>query len=162
MYMSLIRKPQLEDYQTYGEILYFNKDYNGALKCFGQCTGKYSNQSFEILFDVWIEPFDDALPLGQTLINSTNPSELIWQDYNEYIQLLSKKQKIIRMQRNIMNLLIKRYNQIEYALQMWHGRTKKHLIIRMRVKILSKVIDKNPNLTLGDLYTGEQQGQIRL
>jgi tetratricopeptide (TPR) repeat protein len=149
-YMSLI-KPQPEDYQTYGEILYFNKDYNGALNALANAPVNTVTNRLKFYSMFELNRFDEALPLAQALINTTNPSELIWQDYNEYAQLLNKTKDYSNAAK---------YYELAYQKDTTKLSTladvaktyEKALDYPSAVKYYQKVIDKNPNLTLGDLY----------
>lgn len=151
MYMSLI-KPQPEDYQTYGEILYFNKDYNGALNALANAPVNTVSNRLKLYSMYDLNRFDEAMPLAQTLINTTNPSELIWQDYNYYAQLLNKTKDYPNAAK---------YYELAYQKDTTKLNTladvarnyEKALDYPNAVKYYQKLIDKNPNLTLGDLYS---------
>lgn len=88
-YMSLI-KPQPEDYQTYGEILYFNKNYAASQEALAKAPVNNVTNRLKMYNMYDLQRYDEALSLGQTLINNTKKSDLIYQDYTYYADMLNK------------------------------------------------------------------------
>lgn len=88
-YMKLIN-PRPEDYQTYGEILYFNKEYENALVALAKAPINTVTSRLKMYSLYSQNKYDEALPLAQNLLNESKKDELIWQDYSYYADILYK------------------------------------------------------------------------
>lgn len=150
-YMSLI-KPQPEDYQTYGEILYFNKDFTGSLEALAKAPVNTVTNRLKMYSLHDQNKYDEAIPIAQTLVNTTSKSDLIYQDYAFYAEMLNKTKdyqgaaKYYELAYEADTTRISGITDIARAYERARDYPK-------AIQYYQKVIDVNPAHTLADMYS---------
>ncbi|MHB9055356.1 MAG: tetratricopeptide repeat protein [Paludibacteraceae bacterium] len=150
-YMSLI-KPQPDDYQTYGEILYFNKDYAGSLSALSNSPVNTVTNRLKMYNLHDQGKFDEAIPVAQTLINTTNKSELIYQDYSYFAEMLNKTKDYANAAK---------YYELAYQTDSTHKGAVTDIAraydnaknYPKAIEYYKKVLDSNPAYTMADIYS---------
>lgn len=94
-YMGLARLIP-EDYQIYGQILYFNNDYKEALAALAKAPINTVTNRLKMysMFDQ--KNFEEALPLAETLLKNAPKEELIIKDYTNMVAMLNDKKDYLR------------------------------------------------------------------
>ena len=150
-YMSLI-KPQPEDFQTYGEILYFNKDFTGSLEALAKAPVNTVTNRLKMYSLHDQNKYDEAIPIAQTLVNTTSKSDLIYQDYAFYAEMLNKTKdyqgaaKYYELAYEADTTRISGITDIARAYERARDYPK-------AIQYYQKVIDVNPAHTLADMYS---------
>ena len=150
-YMSLI-KPQPEDFQTYGEILYFNKDFTGSLEALAKAPVNTVTNRLKMYSLHDQNKYDEAIPIAQTLVNTTSKSDLIYQDYAFYAEMLNKTKdyqgaaKYYELAYEADTTRISGITDIARAYERARDYPK-------AIQYYQKVIDVNPAHTLADIYS---------
>ncbi len=88
-YLSLVN-PTPEDFQIYGQILYFAKKYDDAMNALNKAPLNTVTNRLKMytMFDQ--DKFEEALPLAETLVTTSPKSELIYQDYAYIAEMYNK------------------------------------------------------------------------
>lgn len=150
-YMSLI-KPQPDDYQTYGEILYFNKDYAGSLNALAKAPVNTVTNRLKMYSLHDQNKYDEAIPFAQTLVNTTAKSDLIYQDYAFFAEMLSKTkdyENAAKFYELAYQTDTTRTGTLSEAARAY-DRAKNY---PKAIEFYQKVIDVNPAHTMADIYS---------
>ena len=150
-YMSLT-KPVAEDYQTYGQILYFNKNYDEALAALAKAPVNTVSNRLKMYSLHDQDKFEEAIPFAQTLINTAPKAELIYQDYNYFADMLYKTKDYANAAK---------YYELAYQLDTTrteaitdiaraYDRAKDY---PKAIQYYQKVIDVNPSHSMADIYS---------
>ncbi len=150
-YMSLIN-PQPDDYQTYGEILYFNKDYQGSLEALAKAPVNTVTNRLKMYSLHDLSKFEEAIPIAETLVNTTSASELIFQDYAFFADMLNKKKdynnaaKYFELAYKTDTTKVATITDIARA----YDRAKNY---PKAIEYYQKAIDINPAHSMADIYS---------
>lgn len=150
-YMSLIA-PQPEDYQTYGEILYFNKEYSASMEALAKANPNTVTNRLKMYNMYEEERYEEAMPLAENLVSAGNQSELIWQDYAYYANMLNKNKDYANAAK---------YYELAYEKDSTRGggltdiaraydRAKDY---PKAIEYYQKVMDSNPAHSMADIYS---------
>lgn len=150
-YLKLVN-PQPDDYQIYGQILYFAKDYDAAMEALAKAPVNTVSNRLKMysMFDQG--KFEEALPLAETLVSTTPQNELIYQDYAYYADMLNKKKDYLTAAKNLElayqldTTRVASITDIARAYERGKDYSKAFAYYQ-------KAIDDNPNHTMADIYS---------
>ncbi len=86
-YLTLV-EPTPEDYQIYGQILYFSDDFDQALEALNKADDNTVTTRLKMYSKYKQDKYDEAIPLAEKLIQNTAKDKLIYQDYTNYSKML--------------------------------------------------------------------------
>lgn len=89
-YLSLV-SPTADDYQIYGQILYFAQDYDAALESLNKANENTVTTRLKMYSKFEQGKYDEAIALADKLIATTAKDKMIYQDYSNYSKMLSSK-----------------------------------------------------------------------
>lgn len=150
-YMSLI-KPQPEDYQTYGEILYFNKNYDASQEALAKAPVNTVSNRLKMYNLYEQNKFDESILLAEKLVTTAPKADLIYQDYAYYGEMLNKTKQYADAAK---------YFELAYQLDSTrttgltniaraYERAKDY---PKAIEYYQKIIDTTPDHSLADLYS---------
>ena len=150
-YLKLV-KPTAEDYQIFGQILYFNKDYNEALTALSNAPVNTVTNRLKMYTLHDQDKYEDALPLAKTLVETAPKSELIYQDYAYYADMLNKTRDFANAAKYFEQayLLDTTRTSTITDIARAYDRAKDY---PKAIQYYSKVIDVNPSHTMADIYS---------
>lgn len=149
-YLSLV-KPTPQDQQIYGQILYFAKDYDGAIAALEKAPVNTVTNRLKMYSRYNQEQFDEALPLAKTLVETAPKSELIYQDYAYYADILNKSKDYINAAKYFEEAYLldtTRINTITDIARAY-DRAKNY---PKAIEYYTKAIEVNPEHTMADIY----------
>ncbi len=86
-YLSLVT-PTPGDHQIYGQILYFNENYDEALVALDKAADNTVTKRLKMYTKFQQDNYEEALPLAENLVKTAPKQELIYQDYSYFAQML--------------------------------------------------------------------------
>lgn len=93
-YMALIT-PTPDDYQTYGELLYFNKEYQAALEALAKSPNNTVTNRLKMYCYYDLGNYAEALNYSESLFENTPKKDLIAQDYLYTANLYTKEKDYV-------------------------------------------------------------------
>lgn len=92
-YMNILTKPMPKDYQTYAEILYFNKEYDKTLVALAKAEDNVVTNRLKMYCLYNLNKYEEACPIAKDLVTNSKKEDLIWQDYSYFADMLYKDNK---------------------------------------------------------------------
>lgn len=150
-YLKLV-KPTQEDYQIFGQILYFNKDYAEAMDALAKAPVNTVTNRLKMYTLHDQDKFEEALPLAKTLVETAPKSELIYQDYAYYADMLNKTKDFANSAKYFEQayLLDTTRTSAITDVARAYDRAKDY---PKAIHYYAKVLEVNPEHSLADIYS---------
>ncbi len=145
--------PTPEDYQIYGQILYFAEDYDEALAALEKAPINTVTNRLKMYSMYDQNKYDEALPLAQKLISEAPKAELITQDFIYTAEMLNKAKEFDKAGKYYemafeADTTETRFTYLSKAANAYENAGS----YPKAFELFQKAVDENPEHTLADVY----------